>query len=142
MAVMALRCNCNYMQPIFMAGLLALKDVSTDAQEIGVAAVVGPSVEDVFADGAGDDDGTDDLHEQLQLDAAAFKHDLEKSLPAVRKNIVARSTETSAQPDRDIADDIADAHIVEDLRSFAVTDICVDEPLEALQDLHENCIPK
>ena len=57
MAVMALRRNCNYMQPIFMAGLLALKDVSTDAQEIGVAAVVGPSVEDVFADGAGDDDG-------------------------------------------------------------------------------------
>jgi hypothetical protein len=23
-----------------------------------------------------------------------------------------------------------------------VTDICVDEPLEDLQDLHENCIPK
>jgi hypothetical protein len=76
------------------------------------------------------------------LDAAAFKHDLKKSLPAVRKNIVARSTETSGQPDRDIADDIADAHIVEELRSFAVNDICVDEPLEDLQDLHENCIPK
>lgn len=110
---------------ISLTGPLALEDAELSELSTDALGEDGISVEAVFADGAGDDDdgdgldGANDLKLQLQMDATHFQHELQKSLPAVQKNIVATAAETHEVPDRDISDDIADAHIVDELRNFA-----------------------
>lgn len=110
---------------ISLTGPLALEDAELSELSTDALGEDGISVEAVFADGAGDDDdgdgldGANDLKLQLQMDAKHFQHELKKSLPAVQKNIVPTAAETHEVADRDISDDIADAHIVDELRNFA-----------------------
>ena len=97
-------------------GPLAIADaVETDADH-GDAVLDDPTVEAVFDDGCGGDDPIDPS--ELEVDAAAFPHDLFKSIKAVKSGDDV-STVEPLLVDPDVCDDLADAHVVEDLKHAA-----------------------
>jgi len=104
---------------------LSLKDHAENAGESdAVGQIVGLSPEDVFEDGAGRDDNADDLQEMSDqlAEIASFKRDVKNSVPAVKKQVAKTPAETASEHVaslEDLADDIADAHIVDSLQEAA-----------------------
>jgi len=88
-----------------------LKDVECD----GDGAIAAPPIDvaAVFADGLGGDDPLDDAEEQNELDA--FKSCAAKALKLIAK--LGMESDTSSHLDGDIADEIADACVADDLQS-------------------------
>ena len=83
--------------------------------------VGGPSASEVFADGTGADDPLDDQEAQLEIDI--FTRSAKKSRPALMKANASEVVDEfllSAAVDADVGDDIADAHVAEELRQAVV----------------------